>query len=58
MFKVAQMNFNQRNTHFTLPGCKGNRDDFSSAVNIYTVTCFYLLLIVAAEILEEELLQI
>lgn len=58
MFKLAQMNLYQRNTHFTVPGCKGSWDDFSSAVHIYIVSCFYLLLAVAAEILENELLQI
>lgn len=54
--EVAQLNLKQRNTCISLSDCKGNRDYFCAAVNVYTSNCFSLLCLVAAEIFGKELL--
>lgn len=56
--EVGQLNLMQRNIHISLSDSKGNRDNFCAAVNVYTVNCFSVLCLVAAEILGKSLLQI
>lgn len=56
--EVAQLNLMQGNTHISLSGSKGNRDNCCAAVNVYTVNSFSVLCLVAAEILVKRLLQI
>lgn len=55
--EVAQLNLKQRNSHISLSDCKENRENFCAAVNVnvYTVYCFSLLCLAAAEILGKEL---
>lgn len=53
--EVAQLNLKQRNTHISISDSKGNRDNFCAPVNVYTVNCFSVPCLVAAEILGRSL---